>query len=457
MRGVAFSIRWRLTLWNGFGVAAVLLGFAALLYWLSARALWQHADRTADSGFRLMEHDAQFARAPDSRAEYWVEEFDEHMGVLAAIFRPDGTLLHAHSGNELRQHFADPSLGRRWIVDGEGHRWRRVRQVVRAGSHEVQVLLLIPVREQEADLAAIRRAIVLTVPVGLLVTILLAYWLAQTALRPVDDLRQSAERITAERLDERLPVVNPNDELGRLATTINAMIARLEQSFTEIRRFTADASHELRTPLTALRTEAEVALASCHQVQEYRELTESMLEECARMTRLTEQLLTLAREDAGVLHVEREQVDMGALVHEVVETLRPIADSKGIELAFDETTSCTLLGVPIRLRQVVMNLVDNALKYTDTGGRVRVRLTSTPNAVELSVSDTGCGIADEHLPKVFDRFYRVDKARSRDMGGTGLGLSIVKSIVTAHGGTVAVQSESNHGSTFTVVLPIAHR
>ncbi len=447
------SIRWRLTVWNAVGVAVVLVGFMVLVYWLAGRAFRQQADRTADTGFRLVETDPRMATKSAERAKYWVREFDEHMGVLAAIYGPDGSPLAAHPGVTSRGLAEAPPV-RRLETDPDGHRWRLAVGVVRAGGQDVHVLLMVPLRDQEADLAALGQAMLLAAPVGLAATAGLAYLLARGAVAPVEQLRKTTERITADRLHERLPVHNPDDELGQLAGTVNTMIGRLERSFAEIKRFTADASHELRTPLTAIRTEAEVALAGDPSRDELRGIIESMLEECGRMARLTDQLLALARDDAGVVPRPLERLHITSLVGEVVDTLRPLADAKGVVIKVEDGgTLGTVGGDPVRLRQVVVNLIDNAIKYTPPGGSVRVGTAEVGSAVRLAVTDTGEGIAAEHLPRVFDRFYRVDKARSREQGGTGLGLSIVRSTATAHGGTVSLTSTVGVGTEVVVTLP----
>src|SRR5439155_18515545 len=204
-----------------------------------------------------------------------------------------------------------------------------------------------------------------------------------------------------DRLDRRLPVPNPGDELGRLAQTVNEMIARLEQSFAEVRRFTADASHELRTPLTAIRTEAEVALRKMSLTAEQQHLLGSILEECDRQTRLTDQLLALAREDASAAGQERQPVDLAVLVARVAETMRPLADAGGVSLDV-RLAPVSISGDEVRLRQVFYNLLDNAIKYTPQGGEVEVRVEAREGAAVVTVCDTGEGIPPEHLPHVFD-------------------------------------------------------
>jgi heavy metal sensor kinase len=281
----------------------------------------------------------------------------------------------------------------------------------------------------------------------------LGYVLARKALAPMERLRRSTEEITADRLDRRLPVANAQDELGRLTQTFNAMIGRLERSFAEIRRFTADASHELRTPLTAIRTEAEVALAKPLGLTEHQQLLGSILEECDRLTRLTDQLLALAREDARAARQAQEPVNFAAVVEDVVETMRPLADAKGLRLCVQADGAAWVRGDAARLREVLFNLLDNGIKYTPEGGEIEVRVSRNGREVLVAVRDTGIGIPAEHLPHVFDRFYRVDKARSRAEGGTGLGLSIAQSIVVAHAGRIDLASTPGQGTTCTVRLP----
>jgi heavy metal sensor kinase len=292
------------------------------------------------------------------------------------------------------------------------------------------------------------------IPVALVLSGGLAYLLARKALAPIEQLHRLTTRITADRLDQRLPIINAGDELGRLAQTINDMIGRLERSFAEVRRFTADASHELRTPLTALRTEVEVALNKPADVADQANLLGSILEECERLTRLTEQLLALAREDARIAQQERKPVDLAALVRGAVETMRPLAEAKSIRLRQHGADALPMHGDAARLRQVFYNLLDNAIKYTPEGGEIEVDLGRRAGEAIVVLRDTGIGIPADHLPHVFERFYRVDKGRSRAEGGTGLGLSITHSIVTAHGGRIELDSTPGRGTVCTVILPL---
>jgi len=231
------------------------------------------------------------------------------------------------------------------------------------------------------------------------------------------------------------------------------MLSALERAREAERRFLADASHELRTPLTAIRTEAEVALGKPLSAADHQHLLGSILEECDGLTRLTDQLLALSREDARPTHQVREPVDLAALVSGVVETMRPLAEVKSLHLHTAGTNGVRTQGDEARLRQVFYSLLDNAIKYTPEGCTIEIRLGHRDHAVVITLSDTGIGIPPEHLPHVFDRFYRVDRARSRAEGGTGLGLSIAQSIVTAHGGRIELASTPGEGTTCTVILP----
>ncbi len=298
--------------------------------------------------------------------------------------------------------------------------------------------------------------LLIAVPAALLVTSVGGLFLANKALRPVDEITQTARRIGFGDLSQRIRMKRVNDEIGRLAATFDEMIAKLEESFQQVKRFTADASHELKTPLTILRGEVEVGLKKKRDLGEYRRILTSNLEEIDRMSLIVEDLLTLSRADMGELKMEREKVDLSRLARGVWEDLQLLARGKGVLLKFMDDGFTKVDGAPLRLRQLILNLVENGIKYTPSGGEVELMVKGDRGSgvVRLEVSDTGVGIAQEDLERVFDRFFRVDKARSRETGGTGLGLSICKWIAQAHQGQIEVQSELGKGSTFTVTIPL---
>jgi heavy metal sensor kinase len=277
-------------------------------------------------------------------------------------------------------------------------------------------------------------------------------WLARKALVPLARLAELSQRITAEQLHERLPVQGASLELDLLAAAFNDTFARLEASFDQLKRFTADVSHELRTPLTALRAVGEVALRRDHDAQGYREVIGSMLEEVDRLTRLADELLTLARADAGEAKLVLEPVDLGALVREVAGHVSVLAEEKEQRLEV-EARPVAVRGDRTVLRQALVNLAVNAIKYSTERSRIRVAAGRRGQDAFFEVSDEGPGIALEHRDRLFERFYRVDKSRSREMGGTGLGLALVKWAAEAHRGRVELATEVGQGSTFRILLP----
>jgi heavy metal sensor kinase len=280
------------------------------------------------------------------------------------------------------------------------------------------------------------------------------YWLMRRSLRPVDEITKRAEGITSTNLSERLPVIRTGDELERLSISLNRMIERLDDAFQHINRFSADASHELRTPLTILQLELE-GIAQNHRGEaSLREQIGSALEETHRMSRIVESLLAISRLDAGEAKMDKTRLDLGELVASTADEMRLLAEEKSIGLRTHVATGIQVEGDRTRLQQVIVNLIDNAIKYTQQGGKVEISVGGEGNTAVLEVSDNGPGIPSHALPHVFERFYRTDKARSRASGGAGLGLSIVKAICAAHNAEVKVSSQEGRGSRFRVELPL---
>jgi heavy metal sensor kinase len=310
----------------------------------------------------------------------------------------------------------------------------------------------------DAELHELFIAILIGLPIALVISAIGGYSLARRALRPIEQISAQAETISAERLGRRLPIDNPDDELGHLARVLNDLLARLETSFEQMRRFTADASHELRTPLTAIRSVGEGALRARQNDPDSREVIGSMLEEVERLTTLVDALLTLSRAEGGHIAIRREPVALLDLTREVTSHLSVLAEDKRqqIDLRSDDGLA-PIHGDRAVLREALINLLDNAIKYSPEGPRVGVRLRSVDGkaaGAAIEISDQGPGIPPEHRERIFERFYRIDKARSRDLGGAGLGLAIAKWAIDVHGGSIGVEDRPEGGSTFRVVLPI---
>jgi heavy metal sensor kinase len=297
---------------------------------------------------------------------------------------------------------------------------------------------------------------VMMIPTAVL-ALLSGGYLAHRALRPVDAIIRIARAVSEQDLSRRITLNLSDDELGQLAQTFNRMLDRIEDAFQRQRQFTADAAHELRTPLSIMQTGLEVALAQPRPAQAYQETLNSMYEEVLRLSQLTAQLLTLARADAGTLLLDLHPMDLALLLNTVADQISVAAEHKNITLYRQIPPRAPLIADEDRIIQLVLNLLENAVKYTPAGGSITLALVLQAEQAQLSIADTGAGIAPEHLPHIFDRFYRADRARSRQHGGVGLGLAIARQIARLHGGDITIVSQLNVGSTFTVTLPLHPR
>jgi heavy metal sensor kinase len=281
------------------------------------------------------------------------------------------------------------------------------------------------------------------------------YWMSRRALAPFGEIITGARTITSKNLSRRLIVPRSGDELQRLSETLNGMLERLETAFNRITQFTADASHELRTPLALMRTAAELSLRTSCTESEYREVLTQILKESEKTSVLIEQLMSLARADVGVETLQRVGVSLADSLREVCLEGRTLAEAKQLSLLEDISSKPLVVdGDPHALHRMFLILIDNAVKYTPSQGQIRVSLTGSDGFAIAEVRDNGIGIAASDLPYIFDRFYRADKARSRESGGTGLGLSIARWVAETHGGSIGVQSSPGEGSVFEVRLPI---
>jgi heavy metal sensor kinase len=298
------------------------------------------------------------------------------------------------------------------------------------------------------------RNYVALVPIVIVLSGLLGWFLAGRALSPVNSVAEAAQKITHSSLDMQIPLRHAGDELDRLIEAFNHMMTRLNKSFGQIRQFSTDVSHELRTPLTVARGQLEVALFTAETVEQHREAMAEALEGIDRLSNIVRALLLLSQSETGQLTLQKADLDLAETARDLVEEHQIPAEAQGVRLTADVPASAMIFADRIQIERMISNLLGNAIKYTPAGGRVALRLTDDGGQLRLVVEDTGVGIAPDHLPHIFDRFYRVPSADPEK--GLGLGLSFVAWIVKAHGGTVEVESKLNEGTRFTVSLPAGH-
>ena len=447
MSVVPKSVRARLTLWHAAVLAVIVCAFSAAVFLLVRAQLFADLDARLDRELAAVER--TWLADPGE-----VSEAETRAGIQLFEVVENGRVAYR------TEEWTRRDLGR-WVPAGSSRStwWPVDGQPVRILS-TVDAAQRIAVAADESQIRRTLRTLALVLALGIPVAVALSVaggtFLARRALKPIGVMADRARKITAESLDERLPVEDRGDEFGRLATIFNETLGRLQGSFERLRRFTADASHELRTPLTAMRSVGEVALHDSLDPAAYRDVIGSMLAEVQRLTGLVENLLLLTRAESGRLQPASSVVDVGALATRAAEALRVLAEEKEQTLTVDADGVVRARCDPALLRQGIVNLVDNAIKYTPARGAIHVgvKLLRTGDAA-IEVKDTGPGIARAHQGRIFERFYRVEAARSKGTGGMGLGLAITRWTVEANGGRIELESEEGRGSLFRVVLPAA--
>jgi heavy metal sensor kinase len=461
------SLRFRMTFWYAGLLAGSLVLFGVSVY-LGLGHYLDHALRNSltEQGWSIGEKTLnEVARRGES---FVIRETSEDFapeinGRFIRITRPDGSVMYESSPP--RDGSFDPAqippardarvqFFRHQPIPGGGRLLIHGLPFVISDGRSYLIETGVSDLPIESTLHGLLIIFALGMPLVVVVAIGKGYWLMRRALRPVDDVTRQAEHITSRNLSERLPVTKTGDEIERLSVSLNHMISRLEEAFEHINRFTADVSHELRTPLTILRGELE-EIARQKMPPDQMEMIGSALEETERVTRIVDQLLEISRLDAGEGRIERTPQELTALVTSTAEQMRLLAEEKSISIRYKVSPGVEVKGDESRLRQVVANLLDNAIKYTPEGGWVEVRVAAEHSLGVLEVADNGVGIPVDALPHVFERFYRADKARSRCCGGAGLGLSIVKAICAAHGAAIQISTVEGKGSRFRVEFPLA--
>jgi heavy metal sensor kinase len=457
------NVRSRLTLWYVLVLASLLALYAAVAFLFLFLSLREDFDQNLLEDLETVE--GMLAKEPNGGVSLHSRHPDAaepRIGHFIEVWSPEGSLLYRSAslqdqtlggppGRDEGLHDPAPSTAR--FANGT-----RVR--LASGVYHIEdqrVVLRVAYSEDGLwrELREFGEVLLLGFPIAVLVAGFGGYALAAKALAPIDSMATQAETISAEKLSDRLSIENPEDELGKLGTVFNAMLGRLQAAFDQLRRFTADASHELRTPLTAIRSVGEVALQDQRSPAEYRDVIGSMLEEVDRLTRLSESLLALSRADVGHIQLQREDISLVRLAKEASSVVDVLAEEKQQHIDIEGDANLVLSVDRLILRQAIVNLLDNAIKYSPPGSHILVQVQSGgEKQVFLDVIDHGPGIPREHQPHVFDRFFRVDKARTREWGGAGLGLSITRWAVEVHGGDITLESEEGHGSMFRISLPL---
>jgi heavy metal sensor kinase len=452
----------RLTLWYVAIFATAQIVFGGLMYVTLRSHLYDIVDDTLHGETEDLQNFLQAQKPGISVAkmqEEVAEEYGgEHAGEYLELYDQQGDLIFRSEGMGDGSWLKGlpPATTKGITVDHKvGKRPVRFRlSSIAAHGVVYQARIGTPIGEIKETLSAFRRYLWMIAPLLLAVAAGVGYWLSRRALAPVDRLTRAARSIGGSSLSSRLDVAQSGDELQRLAETLNEMLERIEKSFRRITEFTADASHELRTPVSLIRTEAEVALRRSRNPEEYRGALEHILGEAERTTRLLEHLLALARTDAGREFLEFRELNLKAVVQQAVEAWGEAVRSKELSLHHELPEGAVeVRGDEAALRRVVDILLDNSVKYANARGTIRLSLCAAGGSAVISVEDDGIGIPAEEQTKIFERFYRVDKARSRGQGGAGLGLAIANWIVGQHRGTIAVESVAGKGSRFTVRLP----
>ena len=480
------SLRFKLTLWYVLILGVLLISFSTFLYFTLSKSLHRDVDSKLRS---LAEFIASESSSPLSK--FGFGNIDQALETTMNL-KPIGKFIQVldESGNIGRKSdnlkndqlpislstLKNASAG---LITFETNRsvgntpLRIITfPVVENGRVTKIVQIASSLEEVEEALNTLFIILMITVPLALMVAILGGQFLAHKALKPVDDITQTVRMITSQNLNQRISPPKVKDEISRLIETFNEMISRLDQSFRQMKQFSSDASHELKTPLTILKGEVEVMLRKERSSQEYQQTLKSNLEEINRMSQIVEDLLLLSKADTGEIRLNKEDINLTEILTDVAAQMDLLAKSKRLHLSTsNHQQSIYIFADALRIRALLINLIENGIKYTEEGGSIHITLQEEYPApvrnqsdrlegerekfVRIIVSDTGIGIAKEDQEKIFNRFFRVDKARSREQGGSGLGLSICKWIVEAHQGEIKVESEFGKGSSFIVKLPLS--
>ena len=462
------SIRSRLTAWYILLLGIILILFSIFLNYFLSKRLYESVDNSLTVSATVVATSAvmKFKRSPLPGLDQFFEQFmgTSNLNKFYRIYDGSGNIgsrsnnIDASKFPLSQEAYADALSGTNsyetFLVDGK----LPIRVITMPILREKKLVNLVQVGTSleavKETLRNLRIFLLTAVPSVLVFATLFARFLARRALKPISKIIKTARDIgQGQELSQRIPVFKVQDELGQLALTFNEMMDRLENSFAQMRQFSSDASHELRTPLTVLQGQNELVLSKLRDPKEYQEVIISNLEEIKYMSKVLEDLFVLSRSDENQILLNYKRMDLRDLVEEVCRHAEILAEEKDISIVIAFLEQVKINGDEVRLRQMVWNILHNGIKYTQPGGELKVSLLEESGFALLSIQDTGIGIPEKDLPFIFDRFYRVDKARSKDEGGSGLGLSICKHIAEAHKGKIEVESKPGLGTRFKIHIP----
>jgi heavy metal sensor kinase len=457
------SIGVRLTLWYLAIFAVAQIAFGVGMWLILRHNLYDMVDDglaaqvdDVKSFLEAQKKDASIAKLQEETHEaYDIEHSGDYLAVYAdgaqVIYR--STFLEAHPAALMPPDQIKRPMMKSRRIDGRPFRFTFAK--LNINGHVYTMEMGVPAEDAVETLTQFRSYLLMFAPLLMLAAAGGGYWLSRRALSPVDVLVRSAREVSGTNISGRLQKLDTGDELQRLSDTLNEMLDRIESAFLRVTQFTADASHELRTPISLIRTEAELALRRSRGESEYKESLRHILLEAERTTALIEQLLSMARADSGRETLHLQPVDLRQTLRSVVDGWQQVATIRNLQFSAKiDSSEFYVLGDEMLLRRLADILLDNAFKYTSSPGSVHLSLEAKDESAAILVQDSGVGIEEEDQSKIFERFYRVDKARSRAQGGAGLGLAIAQWIVTQHHGSIGVQSHPGRGTTFRVELPM---
>ncbi len=465
MKSFNLPIKWKLTIWHSSILALILVIFSSFVYVYLRNSLMDSIDTKIKSIADVLS-----SSLTDTRNHGVLGNFERYLenvfgrkpkGKFIQIIDPSGKI--GAKMNDMETEVVPVP----YLTFQRGAKGEIVYETVENQNSRTRIVTIPIIENKQVSFIQVGSSLmdfdetmrklliimIIGIPTSLGVTVVVGYFLAKKSLNPVDQIRQAAVKISSTNLDERINIKGRKDELGRLAETFNAMIARLEESFQRINQFSIDVSHELKTPLTILKGETEVALRKEREKSDYKHLLESNLEEIDRMAQIIDDLLLLSKADRKDIRLNIGNISLRDLIADVCVSMKLFAERKQINLAVDDLADVRIVGDELKLRRMLVNIVENGIKYTGDGGVVRVSSTTNNGNVIISVQDNGTGISDEDIKFIFDRFYRADRSRKRE-SGSGLGLSISKWIAEAHKGAIEVESRPSAGSRFVITLPV---